>query len=94
MFAHEVMHCILGHIDRATTASVICGTSPSTYATNLLLLDFKLILPKNGLWDYRYRGLTAEQIYTRLLANGFTVSLNRGPEVRLAQHRPGRHGRA
>src|SRR5262249_30316833 len=41
------------------------------HATNLLLLGFGFRLPAGALCDRRFSGLTAEQIYARLRAEGY-----------------------
>jgi predicted metal-dependent peptidase len=70
VFAHEVMHVVLGHIDRRGDRQRLVWNMAIDFATNLLLRDFGVSLPKCGLLDARYRGLTAEQIYARLVADG------------------------
>ena len=67
VFAHEVMHCVLGHIDRRGTRNPDLWNQAIDYATNLMLVELGLKMPKTGLLDRSYRGMTAEDIYRRLL---------------------------
>jgi predicted metal-dependent peptidase len=66
VFAHEVMHCVLGHIDRRGTRDPQNWNYAIDYATNLMLVELGLKMPKVGLLDRDYRGMTAEDIYDRL----------------------------
>ena len=66
VFAHEVMHCVLGHIDRRGTRQPEQWNHAIDYATNLMLVELGLKMPKVGLLDRSYRGMTAEDIYDRL----------------------------
>lgn len=66
VFAHEVMHCVLGHIDRRGTRSPDLWNQAIDYATNLMLVELGLRMPKSGLLDRAFRGMTAEDIYRRL----------------------------
>lgn len=66
VFAHEVMHCVLGHIDRRGTRQPEQWNYAIDYATNLMLVELGLKMPKVGLLDRSYRGMTAEDIYDRL----------------------------
>jgi predicted metal-dependent peptidase len=66
VFAHEVMHCVLGHIDRRGQRNHELWNQAIDYATNLMLVELGLQMPKVGLLDRVYRGMTAEQIYERL----------------------------
>jgi PAS domain-containing protein len=73
VFAHEVLHCVLGHIDRRKERQRLLWNMAIDYATNLLLRDFGFTLPKCGLYDVRYRGMTAEQIYDQMIEDGVKV---------------------
>jgi predicted metal-dependent peptidase len=52
------------------------------FATNLLLRDFGFRLPRGGLLDERFRGMTAEEIYTDLVKH--TICL--GPGAGFDEH--------
>jgi predicted metal-dependent peptidase len=93
VFAHEVLHCVLGHIDRRNARDRILWNIAIDYATNLLLRDFGFKLPASGLLDPRYRGQTAEEIYEILRKDpslaqalkGFDAHIEPGDEEGLSQ---------
>ena len=66
VFAHELMHCILGHIDRRGTRDPDLWNQAIDYATNLMLVELGLTMPKMGLFNRKYRGMTAEDIYRQI----------------------------
>jgi predicted metal-dependent peptidase len=81
VFAHEVMHAVLGHIDRRKGRSRVRWNIAIDHATNLMLKDFGFVLPANGLFDPQFRGMTAEQIYERVSesdCDGFDLHLEPG----------------
>jgi predicted metal-dependent peptidase len=67
VMAHEVMHCILGHADRMGDRNPRLWNIAIDYATNLILSDAGVVLPKSGLLDWSFKGMTAEDIYKALL---------------------------
>ena len=67
VLAHEVMHVVLGHIERRGARQPELWNQAIDHATNLLLLEHGVVLPKMRLADVRYRDMTAEQIYIALL---------------------------
>jgi predicted metal-dependent peptidase len=66
VIAHEVLHCVLGHIDRRGTRDSKVWNLAIDYATNLILHDSSVALPEGALLDRKYAGMTAEDIYDRL----------------------------
>jgi predicted metal-dependent peptidase len=82
VFAHEVMHAVLGHIDRRKGRNRVHWNMAIDHATNLMLKDFGFTLPANGLFDQRFRGMTAEQIFERVInepvLEGFDLHLEPG----------------
>lgn len=78
VLAHEVGHCALLHIGKSRmgnrTAMVLTQGGPiplwnlaCDYAVNALLVADKLTPPKSILYDKQYDGMSAEQIYAKLL---------------------------
>ena len=67
IIAHEVLHCVLGHIDRRKDRQPRIWNFAIDYATNGLLVDFGFKMPGDGLYDRKYRGMTAETIYKQLV---------------------------
>ena len=63
VLAHEVMHCLLGHIDRRGDREHEIWNKAIDHATNLFLLQMEFQLPKEGLFDRKFLGMTAEEIY-------------------------------
>jgi predicted metal-dependent peptidase len=66
LLAHEVMHCALGHTARRGERDPQVWNEATDHAINLILKDSGVALPPEGLWDRRYKGLSAEQIYDKL----------------------------
>ena len=66
VLAHEVMHCLLGHIDRRGEREQNIWNKAIDHATNLFLLQMEFQLPKEGLFDRKYLGMTAEEIYEEI----------------------------
>lgn len=66
VLAHEIMHCVLGHIDRRGDREPGGWNLAIDYATNAFLLESGFTLPAGGLFERSFRGLTAEDIYDRL----------------------------
>ena len=69
VLAHELMHCILGHMDRRGDRVRTAWNVAVDYATNLLLVQMGLTMPLDGLFDEKYSGMTAEEIYDTLPAD-------------------------
>ena len=67
VFAHEVIHCMFGHTDRRGDRDPLLWNYAIDYATNLMLQDFGMKMPKVGLLDHKYRNMTAEDIYESLV---------------------------
>jgi predicted metal-dependent peptidase len=66
VIAHEILHCVLGHMDRRGVRDRRRWNVAIDYAVNLLLVDAGFQLPKAGLLDRNFRGMTAEEIYDLL----------------------------
>jgi predicted metal-dependent peptidase len=63
VLAHEVAHCVLGHMDRRESRNAELWNIAIDHATNLLLIEAGMDAPPDGLYDRRFRGMTAEEIY-------------------------------
>lgn len=69
--AHEVVHCALDHIPRRTAREPDRWNRAIDYATNLILSDAGLDVDEtNWLFDRKYEGMSAEEIYERLPQDG------------------------
>ena len=66
VLAHELLHCLLGHIDRRGSREPSVWNAAIDYATNGLLVELGWKMPAEGLFDIRFRGMTAEAVYKQL----------------------------
>ena len=66
LMLHEVFHIIMSHMCRRGKRTPGRWNRAGDYAINLLIIDAKFKLPKGGLLDENYRGMSAEQIYELL----------------------------
>lgn len=64
--AHEVMHPALQHHTRRGGRDQRRWNMACDYAINPLLIEAGLTLPNDVLLDYRFRGMSAEEIYNQL----------------------------
>jgi len=67
VIAHEVMHVALAHHCRRGDRDPQLWNEAADYAVNPILLDNGITLPGDMLIDAAFRGLSAEEIYARLL---------------------------
>ena len=67
LIAHEVMHCVFNHMTRRQSRDHKVWNSACDYAINSHLIDCGFILPDGGLIDKQFDGLTAEEIYNRII---------------------------
>lgn len=70
VLAHEVMHCVLGHSDRRGGRDRKLWNIATDYSINLKLTEFGFKMPKVGLINNKYEGLTSEEIYEELFKEG------------------------
>lgn len=66
--AHEVMHCVLGHLWRRQHRDPLRWNVAADYALNLILVKDGFKFPEGGLLDKKYEGMSAEEIYQKLPA--------------------------
>jgi predicted metal-dependent peptidase len=66
VIAHEVLHCLLGHLDRRGDREPRLWNLAIDYATNAMLVASGLQMPNQGLYDYRYSSMSSEAIYDLL----------------------------
>ena len=66
VLAHELLHCVLGHIDRREQRDATRWNIAIDYATNALLVSAGLPMPPIGFFEPAYKSMTAEEIYERL----------------------------
>jgi predicted metal-dependent peptidase len=68
VLCHEIMHKANGHNLRRGGRDPFLWNVACDYAINPLILKGKMILPKGGLNDPKYSGMSAEEIYLREMA--------------------------
>ena len=66
VLAHEVLHVIFQHSSRRGNRDPELWNIAADHAINLLLIEQGFTLPKGGLANYAYRGMSAEKIYSLL----------------------------
>jgi predicted metal-dependent peptidase len=66
VLAHEVLHVIFQHSSRRLNRDPELWNIAADHAINLLLIEQGFSLPKGGLANYAYRGMSAEKIYSLL----------------------------
>ena len=67
VLAHEVMHVALEHGLRCGGRNLMLWNIACDFAINLVLVDAGLELPEGGLYDKQYLGMSADQIYDKLV---------------------------
>jgi predicted metal-dependent peptidase len=67
VLAHEVMHCALAHHCRRGQRARRLWNKAADYAINPIVLENGLTLPAGALVKAEYEGLSAEEIYSRLV---------------------------
>ena len=68
--AHEIMHCVLDSIGRKGDREMDYWNMATDYVINDLLKQEQVgEMPKVGLWEQKYHGWTAEQVYDDLKKN-------------------------
>lgn len=68
--AHEVMHCAAGHHARRGARDLERWNTACDYAINPLLIEAGFKLPAEAYVNDAFKGMSAEEIYTRLPADG------------------------
>ncbi len=66
VFAHELLHVVLGHGDRRGEREPERWNIATDLAINRMLVELEFVAPTGVLLDSTFDGLTAEQIYDRL----------------------------
>ncbi len=82
VFAHEVLHCVLGHPDRRRNREPRAWNMATDLAINWLLVEQGFVLPKGGLIDRRFAALSAEEIYRELMREADQPGTGRSPAMR------------
>ena len=67
VFAHEILHCVFGHHTRRGNRDPRIWNIACDLAINPLLLEYGFQLPSGCLLDPTLKGMTAEEIYNRIM---------------------------
>ena len=76
VLAHEVMHCALNHHTRKGNRNHQLWNIACDYAINNDLIKHGFTLPKGGLIDPIYNGMSAEEIYDKILKDNPSIKVN------------------
>lgn len=82
VMAHELVHCVLGHLDRVGRRDRFIWNVAVDYATNALLVAHGHVLPSGALLHPRFSNMTAEQIYDDLLDQLYADHQRQGKHIR------------
>jgi len=92
LFGHEVLHCCYDHILRAGTRDKQLFNIAADYCVNRDLVKHKvgkLITTVDCLFDHKYDGMTAEEIYDELYENADKISVDELIDKMLDEHLEG-----
>ncbi len=78
VMAHELIHCIVGHLDRRGERDPFLWNIASDYATNAMLVAHGFQAPAVALLDARFKNDSAERIYDELLKSSTPRGLGSG----------------
>lgn len=82
VMAHELVHCVLGHLDRVGRRDRFIWNVAVDYATNALLVAHGHVAPSAALLHPRFGNLTAEQIYDDLIDQLHADHRRNGNDIR------------
>lgn len=92
LFGHEVLHVVYDHMGRIDARDKRMWNVAADYAINLDLVDQKvgeLITTVAALYDTKYRGKCAEEIYDELFKNAKKINLDDLLDQLLDEHMDG-----
>lgn len=87
VFAHEVWHCALGHMSRARGRDHQVWNLATDHEINVLLHEDGFEVPRDAVSFPPLAGLSAEEVYPRLLASPERRRLERTTDVHLPSAR-------
>ena len=67
VLAHEVSHCAYKHMTRRGHRLPLIWNIAGDYVINADLLEAKFVLPKDRLFDAKYKGMPTEEVYELVL---------------------------
>lgn len=63
---HEVLHCAFQHMWRRHHRNANKWNQACDYVINSIILEQRYSLPKGRLWNSKYNGMSAEEVYEKL----------------------------
>lgn len=69
LLAHETMHCVYEHMSRRGDRNPKKWNIAADYVINDVLIQSGFSMPKGGLHDVRFRGMSADEVYSLLPDN-------------------------
>jgi predicted metal-dependent peptidase len=80
LLCHEVLHPALEYFSRLQSRERVLFNIAHDYCINRIIMDFaqslpsgELVMPKDGLLDSKYDGMSAEEVYDALLQSSHVV---------------------
>lgn len=67
LMAHECWHIAFGHVTRGTDKNPQIWNMAGDHVINLMLLSERYVLPKDGIHEDRFKGMSTEQVYDILI---------------------------
>lgn len=89
VLAHEVLHCALLHVFRVGARNKLVWNVAADLAINPIIVDAGMQLPAGCLLDRTFAGLSAEEIYARILKDAEQIQNGTG---RPGETQPGKWG--
>jgi len=77
LLAHEAWHVAFNHMLRKGSRDPMIWNSAGDYVINYMLKDAGYTMPKMGLYDPKYKGMSTEEVYNDLVAS------NKSPENKM-----------
>jgi predicted metal-dependent peptidase len=69
LVAHEVLHCVFGHMTRRFDRDPKLWNMAADYVINATLIEAGFTMPKIGLYEKKYLNWTSEDVYDDLVEN-------------------------
>jgi predicted metal-dependent peptidase len=93
LMGHEVLHCVYDHMGRRGERDPKVWNIADDYCVNQDLLDQKIgeRIPV-GLYDTKYRGWSAEEVYDDLMKNAKKINIDELSKMLLDEHLDGDDG--
>ena len=78
LFGHEVGHCVYNHMGRRGDRRADVWNMAGDYLINDMLIENNVgrkITKVDILWDPKYRGMTSDEIYAKLMEGAITIKM-------------------